>query len=131
MDKKIRVFVSALLMSFTAASAYSEDGAKDLCSKLAGHWQGIYTLKNSDHCEAYNGCTHLVMADATYLSGNTFKLKLHPAVGQGGEFKIQCKNGEITSPVNPGNSIQASCDSMNHCFVVYNDPMLSSEMAKL
>ncbi len=131
MNNKIYLLLSGLIMGFTAASAYSNEGANDLCSKLPGHWQGIYTIKNLDHCEAYNGCTHLIMADATYLSGNTFRLKLYPAVGQGGEFKIQCENGVITSPVNPGNSIKASCDSMNHCFVIYSDPLLTSEMAKL
>lgn len=128
---KLKRFLSGLIISFAAVSTHADEGTNNLCSKLPGHWQGIYTIKNPDHCATYNGCTHLITADATYLKGNTFKLKLNPAVGVGGEFNIQCENGEITSPVNPENTIKASCDSTNHCFVVYNDPMLSSEMAKM
>ena len=128
MNNKINVLISGFIMALASTAVYSDNS---LCSKLPGHWQGIYTIKDFDNCTAYNGCTHLIMAEATYLSDNTYKLKLNPAVGQGGEFEIQCKNGVITSPVNAGNTIKASCDAMNHCFVVYSDAMLTSEMAKI
>lgn len=109
---------------------YAGQLSNDLCSKLPGHWQGIYTLKDQNACKLYNGCTHLVMADAAYISGNEFQITLNPAIGEGGEFKVKCENGVITSPVNPGNKITASCDSANHCFVVYDDQRLTSEMMK-
>jgi hypothetical protein len=70
------------------------------------------------------------MAEATYLSGDNFHIILNPAVGVGSEFDIKCENGIITSPVNPGNKVSASCDAANHCFILYDDSELSSEMMK-
>ncbi|KTC67984.1 hypothetical protein Lbir_2586 [Legionella birminghamensis] len=123
--------LSAFLLCLTLpASVVQAVGVNDNCSKIPGHWQGIYTLKTQADCSVYNGCTHLVMAEASYAGGNKFRIKLNPAVGQGGVFEIHCEDGNISSPVNPGNSVSLSCDESNHCFVVYDDERLSSEMAK-
>lgn len=119
-----------MLTSVLLVNAYAAQSADGLCSKLPGHWQGIYTLKDQNMCKTLGGCTHLVMADATYVSGNEYHINLNPAVGEGGEFNVKCENGVITSPVNPGNTISASCDAMNHCFVLYDDQRLTSEMMK-
>jgi hypothetical protein len=126
-----KVFLLGMIItSLFLENAYAGQPSSDLCSKLPGHWQGIYTIKDQNACKLYNGCTHLVMADATYVAENEYHISLNPAVGEGGKFNIKCENGVITSPVNPGNKISASCDLMNHCFVVYDDSRLTSEMMK-
>lgn len=106
------------------------ESSNDFCSKLSGHWQGIYTIKDQSSCKLYNGCTHLVTADASYISGSEYHIHLTPAVGKGGEFNIKCENGEIISPVNPGNKTSTSCDTMNHCFIIYDDPKFTAEVMK-
>jgi len=127
MKKVISIFLTTLL---AVNVGYAGPSSNSLCSKLPGHWQGIYTVKDQNICKTHNGCTHLVMADATHIADTEFHISLKPAVGEGGEFNVKCENGIITSPVNPGNKITASCDSMNHCFIVYDDPILTSEMMK-
>lgn len=121
----IAMIIFPLMMSVQAAQP-----SNDFCSKIPGHWHGMYTIKNQEHCKLYNGCSHLVMADVSHVSGNEYHVNLNPAVGQGGEFNIKCENGVITSPVNPGNQISLSCNAMNHCFITYDDAGLTSEMMK-
>ncbi|RAP38371.1 hypothetical protein B1207_00325 [Legionella quinlivanii] len=121
--------LALLFCSFPLSLSFGAE-PNDNCSKIPGHWQGIYTLKNTADCSSYNGCTHLVMADVSTISSGKFRIKLNPAIGQGGVFEITCENGVIASPVNPGNTVSLNCDESNHCFVVYDDDRLSSEMAK-
>lgn len=123
--KLFKILVPSLLLTLTTA-VYADS----LCSKLPGNWQGIYTIKNPDVCATFNGCTHLVRAQATFVSGNTYNIKISPAVGNGGDFNVTCENGVITSPVNPGNTVTATCNKSNECFVVYEDALLTSEMSK-
>src|ERR1700733_9149431 len=102
MDIK-KLFITSVVTLCPLFANAQTGSLNDVCSKIAGHWDGIYTLKNQADCRQYNGCTHLVSADISYISGNDYLVNLNPAVGSGGEFKVQCENGIITSPVNPGN----------------------------
>lgn len=130
MDIKRLIMTSAVtLCALLAVSAQAEQ-FNDVCSKIPGHWDGIYTLKNPADCKRVNGCTHLVSADLSFLGGHDYHVVLTPAVGHGGEFNLKCENGVITSPVNPGNKTTVSCNATNHCFVVYDDPQLTAEMKK-
>ena len=121
-----RKIISVGIAIMCTANEYAE-GTIDVCSKTPGHWQGIYTLKDQEACKLYNGCTHLIMADVSYVSNNEYHINLNPAVGVGGEFNIQCENGIATSPI-PNSKVSITCNAMNHCFVIYDDPRLTSEM---
>lgn len=122
------VFIIMLMGMF--CNSHAAMSTKGLCSKLPGHWQGIFTILDQEVCQQHNGCSHLLMADVTYLSAKTYQLNLNFAIGQNATFNINCDKGVITSPVNPANQVTASCDEMNHCFVVYSDPNFSAELGK-
>jgi hypothetical protein len=128
MDIKKLVSISIVMLCSFLSNTYAGQ-SNDLCSKIPGHWQGIYTIKDQETCKLYNGCTHLVMADVSYISNNEYHLNLNPVVGEGGEFNIQCDNGAITSPI-PGSKATISCNTLNQCYVLYDDPRLTSEMMK-
>ena len=119
----------AIGMTLLAPLFISAHASEDVCNKMPGHWQGIYTLKNQHECKLYNGCTHVVTADVSYVSNNDYHLSLKPVVGHGGEFTLQCKNGEVISPI-PKSTVRITCDEWNHCSVIYEDARLTSEMVK-
>ena len=129
MDMKKLLSFCVIASSFLT-TAYAATFTQDACTNIPGHWHGVYTIKDQEACKLYNGCTHLVMADASHVAGNEYHISLNPVVGQGGEFNITCDNGVITSPVNPGSSASVSCTSSTHCVLQYDDPRLTSEMMK-
>lgn len=126
--KKIIPLAFAIL-SPLFINAHADQTSNTFCSTAPGHWQGIYTVKDQNVCKLYNGCTHLIMADVTHVSKNEYHINLKPSVGTGGEFSVNCDNGVITSPI-PNSKAAISCDDTNHCFVLYDDPRLTSEMMK-
>lgn len=127
--KGCRHLILGVVASLAFGSAAAES-AKDVCSIIPGHWQGIYTLKQNELCEAYNGCTHLVSAVITAQSNNNYRFELQAAVGEGGTFDLRCENGKITFPANPDSNITVNCNATNSCFVVYDDPHQTSEMRR-
>lgn len=131
MDIKKLFSIGITLICSLSANVYAGPLANDICSKIPGHWYGIYTVKDQNVCKNYNGCTHILMTDVSSVanSNNEYHVYLNPAVGEGGEFNIKCENGVISSPI-PNSKASVSCNTMNHCFVVYDDPRLTSEMMK-
>ena len=128
MDIKKITSISILILCSFFSKVYAGQ-INDLCSKIPGHWQGIFTKKDQETCKLYNGCTHLVMADVSYLSNNEYHMTLNPAVGDGGELTIKCDNGIITSSI-PDSKATVTCNKVNQCFVLYDDPRLTAEMMK-
>lgn len=127
---EMKVINSLLLSFFLSTSLYAQvQSVDDSCQKASGHWQGIYTLKNENDCKNYNGCTHLVTADVTYIANHEYHLSLHPVVGIGGEFDMYCDKGIITSPI-PNSTVSFTCYEEKNCSVIYNDSRLTSEMTK-
>lgn len=119
-----------LILGVFVSLAFGSAIAKDLCNTIPGHWQGIYTIKQTELCEAYNGCTHLVSAVITEQSGNNYRLELNPAVGEGGSFDLRCENGKVTFSDAADSSMTVTCNAINSCYVVYNDSRLTSEMRR-
>lgn len=125
-----KIFLTCIMTTSFFSAVEAASISSDVCANIPGHWHGIYTIKDQNRCKQLNGCTHLVMAEASHVAGNEYHISLNPVVGNGGEFNIKCDNGVITSPMNPGNVVTLSCNANGYCFVKYDDPMLSSEMLK-
>lgn len=102
----------------------------DVCDFVAGHWEGIYTIKNEDACKAYGGCTHLVAADLQKKKIHTFEIDLQPVVGVGGIFSLNCDHGIITTDEIPNAMIKLNCTDDKHCSVVFDDERIHSEMRR-
>lgn len=120
-----RSFIASIVTLAFAINAHANTiKTDDICQKIPGHWHGFFTLSNPEDCKRLNGCTHLISAEARNVSEHEYAILLQPAVGRGGEFMIGCENGVITP-----NKITLSC-SDDHCFVVYSDPLVTSEMMK-
>ena len=119
-----------ILAGFVAMTIASTTFAGGICENFAGHWTGSFTLKSQSDCDLYGGCTHALQADITRLSETLFQVDLQPTKGEGGVFNMTCENGVLNSPVNPGNTINASCDENNHCVAYYDDPRLTAKGEK-
>lgn len=106
--------------------------ADDLCSKLLGHWQGTYTIKDPKICELYDGCTHNITAKVINPPtdmARAYEVLVNPSMGVGGVFDITCNNDVIYSPVYPGNTITLTCET-NQCSMDYEDSNLLAHMTK-
>lgn len=128
MHNTIRVL--SLLIGILLSTQATSD---DLCSKLLGHWQGTYTIKDPKICELYDGCTHKITAEVINPPTDLFvayEVLVNPSMGVGGVFEITCNQDVIYSRVFPGNTITLSCDRTNECTMVYEDPNLLAHMTK-
>jgi|SRR5579862_1820121 len=121
--------IAVFMLSPLFANAYA--GESD-CSKLVGHWQGIYTFKDQEICKLYNGCAHIVVTDISYVAGNDYHVSVGHGVGQddGTEFNIRCENGLITAPI-PGSKVSTVCHSPKQCFFILDNQRFMSEMVKI
>jgi len=128
MNIKKHFSIAALILCVFFSKAYAGDSD---CSKLIGHWQGIYTLKDPEVCKLYNGCAHIVVTEISYLAGNDYHVSVAHGVGQddGTEFNIRCDNGVITAPF-PGSRASTVCHSPKQCFFIFDNPKFMSEMVK-
>ena len=125
--------IIACLTCMAISNIYAESNPKDFCAELPGFWHGETHIKNQTTCNLTNGCTHLVMGAAEKLKDNTYHMKLTYTDGTGiqkQELDITCENGNIVLPVPAKYTIAETCDSINHCYLVYDDTRFSAELIK-
>lgn len=46
------------------------------------------------------------------------------------ELDVTCENGKITIPVPYAYTLSTTCETANHCFMVYDDAVFSAELVK-
>lgn len=131
MKKLLSAFISISIAPLFIANTFA--APSDLCAKLPGFWTGETHIKSQAECTQYNGCSHLVMLNATQLPDNKLNIELRYTDGaniKSEQFAISCDNGSIAIPSSLKYTISTSCDSSNHCFIMLDNVRFSGELIK-
>ncbi|EKD70457.1 MAG: hypothetical protein ACD_46C00531G0007 [uncultured bacterium] len=131
--KLIKTVIFSIIASTALLSINAQANSNDLCAKLPGFWTGETHLKNPTECTQFNGCSHLVMLNAESLQDDKYRVKINFTDGvnvKEQQIDVACQDGNITIPVPTKHTLSTSCDSSNHCFIVYDDARFSAELIK-